>query len=96
MTVKKIDIIKNIISELGLTHEDSRDIFKKFTDLIKYESQKKDIKISNFGTFSFVRTTKRIGRDPKTKKRYIIKPRKKLVLRASNRVKRRLNWETKY
>tara|TARA_X000000368_G_scaffold90038_1_gene68736 strand:+ start:1991 stop:2266 length:276 start_codon:yes stop_codon:yes gene_type:complete len=91
MTVKKIDIIKNIISEIGLTHKDSRDIFEKFTDLIKSESRKKDIKISNFGTFSYVRTPKRIGRDPKTKKTYIIRPRKKLALRASSKVKRRLN-----
>ncbi len=91
MTVKKIDIIKNISHDLEISTVRSKNFFETFIELVKTVSSNKDIKLSGFGTFSYVQTLKRIGRNPKTKKTYIITPRKKLSLRVSNHVRRGLN-----
>ena len=59
--------------------------------MIKTESIKKAVKIKNFGTFKVQTTQKRIGRNPKTKESYIIRPLKKLNFTSSNLVKKELN-----
>ncbi len=95
MTLKKLNIIKNIKNELNISRNDSSELFESFLMHIKQASNDHDIKISNFGTFSYTKTPKRLGRNPKTKKTYIIEPRRKLSLRVSNHVRRILNWITK-
>ena len=50
---------------------------KLFTN--NYFFKKSNVKLSNFGTFSYKLTPERIGRNPKTKKEFIIKEQKNLV-----------------
>ncbi len=68
----------------------AKDLLESFIDIIKSNSSK-NIKISNFGTFSVKTTPERVGRNPKTKKEYIISKRKKLTFQASSVVKKNLN-----
>ena len=91
MTLKKLDIICNLKNELNISNNKSREFFESFLKHIKEVSKKHDLKIANFGTFSYAQTPKRLGRNPKTKKTYIINTRKKLNLRVSNHVRRILN-----
>ena len=69
---------------------DSKAILNSFINIIKKNKLKK-IKISNFGTFYFHTTPQRLGRNPKTKEEFIIPKRQKLILKASNAVKNKLN-----
>ena len=91
MSVSKNKIAKEISKTVDLTLNDSLSLLNSFTAIIKKESTIKKVKISRFGTFYFKETLKRIGRNPKTKESYIIKPRKKLNFRASNILKKILN-----
>ena len=55
------------------------------------ENKNKHINISNFGTFTYKETPKRIGRNPKTLQEFDIKPRQKLTFRPSKEVKQNIN-----
>ena len=83
------DIIEAISENVGLSLTDSSLIIEEIFEFILNELEKgDDVKISSFGTFSVRHKKSRIGRNPKTKESYIIKPRKKLNFRASNILKK--------
>ena len=88
----KLSISKNIANELGITLKDSKLLLDKFLLILKKESKLKKVKLSGFGTFYKHTTPNRIGRNPKTLESYIIKPTKKLVFKASVKIKETLNW----
>ena len=64
---------------------------KLFWAFIPARSKSKSIKLSGFGTFSFKKTPKRTGRNPKTKDSYIIPSLNKLNFKSSNKVKKQIN-----
>tara|TARA_Y100000748_G_scaffold212883_1_gene178533 strand:- start:254 stop:526 length:273 start_codon:yes stop_codon:yes gene_type:complete len=90
LSLGKKDIVNNISSEAFLLKSTAKDLLDTFINIIKSNSSK-NIKISNFGTFSMKTTPERVGRNPKTKKEYTISKRKKLVFKASTFVKNNLN-----
>ena len=91
MNITKALISKKISKETGLNIITSKKFLESFIKMIKMESIKKAVKIKNFGTFKVQTTQKRIGRNPKTKESYIIRPLKKLNFTSSNLVKKELN-----
>ena len=90
MSLGKKDIVNNISSETFLDRYTSKAILDSFINLIK-SNRSKNIKISNFGSFHNHETPQRIGRNPKTKEEFIIHKRKKLIFKASSKVKTNLN-----
>ena len=90
MSLRKKDIVNNIISEAQLSHNDSVLVLEKFIFLLKKRDEY-NIKISGFGRFFLHTAPKRIGRNPKTKKEYQIPPRTKLAFKASEKLKKTLN-----
>jgi len=91
-----LNITKKIISakisqQVNLTNDDSSLLLNLFFGLIRSQSKKKSVKISNFGTFGYKQTKERIGRNPKTLKEHKIKPIKKLNFKASSKVKNLIN-----
>jgi len=91
MSLGKRDIVKNISAEAHLTNLISSEILNCFISLIKSNSLNKTIKISNFGSFYYKKTPKRVGRNPKTKEEAIIDARRVVSFRASKELKRRIN-----
>ena len=91
MSLGKRDISKNISSKTRITSKDSLKILNKFIEVISTQSNNKNIKISNFGTFYIHNSPARIGRNPKTKEEFTISKRSKLLLKASSYVKNYLN-----
>ena len=91
MSVTKKDIIKNINKESLLTIADGTILLESFIQYIKKEAKSNKVKLSNFGTFSFKKTPKRIGRNPKTKDSYIISQLSKLNFKPSNKIKEKIN-----
>jgi len=73
-----------------LNRSESKAILESLLKIIKSNTSK-IVKISNFGSFYTHQSPKRIGRNPKTKKEYVIPKRKKLVFKASNNLKNILN-----
>ena len=91
MSLGKKDIVKNISSKAQIPLEPSSKLLDKFIDLICTESKTNKVKISKFGTFYFHQSPKRIGRNPITKKEYLINKRSKLSLKASHNIRNLIN-----
>ena len=91
MSMTKKDIAKEISNLTDLNKNLSIDILNKFLNILKKEIRTKTIKISRFGTFKVSLTPKRLGRNPKTKKTYVIEARNRLSFTASNHVRREIN-----
>ena len=92
MKLIKRNISKNITKNLKIKNYDSQLIVDSFFDVIKKNIYKNNIKISNFGSFLYMKTSSRIGRNPKTGAKYVIESFNKPVFRASARLKSYLNW----
>ena len=89
-SVTKKDLAKNISNKLGLSQKDSLFLVKHFFKfLINHHSNR--INIYNFGSFSYKKTPKRTGRNPKTLQEFTIKARKKVNFRPSEEVKKHIN-----
>ncbi len=91
MSLNKKYISKRISNSINIPINESKEILDKFLNTILSNSSSKKIKIKNFGTFNYVNTVQRFGRNPKTKESYIIKPMKKLLFKSSSILKKILN-----
>jgi len=91
MNFSKTEIVKNIRKESPVSSVDAKKLLESFLSLVKNKSKLKPVKLSSFGTFSFKKTPKRFGRNPKTKDSYIIPELNKLNFKPSNKVKENLN-----
>jgi nucleoid DNA-binding protein len=91
MSLTKNNIINNLKKNSLLSIGEASSIFESFLSLIKSKSKSKSVKLSGFGTFSFKKTPKRAGRNPKTKDSYIIPELNKLNFKPSSKVKEQIN-----
>jgi integration host factor subunit alpha len=91
MNHSKNDIVKDISKKSLVSSGDARNILESFLSIVKNKSKLRSVKLSSFGTFSFKKTPKRFGRNPKTKDSYIIPELNKLNFKPSNKVKENLN-----
>ena len=91
MNFSKINIIKNISKQSLVSSGDAANILGSFLLLIKDNAELKSVKLSRFGSFSFKKTPKRVGRNPKTKDSYIIPVLNKLNFKPSNKIKENIN-----
>ncbi len=90
MPVTKKDLAKNISIKLGLSQKDSLFFVKNFFKAL-IDNKNINININKFGTFSYKKTPKRIGRNPKTLEEFGIKARKRLSFKPSDDIKQRIN-----
>jgi len=90
--ISKLNILKNIKYHQGLPISFSEKIFDFIFEII-IEGLKRDnkLKIAGFGTFRVLQKNSRSGRNPKTKIKYEIKPRKVVVFSPSPQVKTKIN-----
>ena len=91
MNFSKTNIIKNISKKSLVSSADATSILESFLLLIKNKSKLRSVKLSGFGSFSFKKTPKRLGRNPKTKDSYIIPELNKLNFKPSNKIKENIN-----
>ena len=91
MNFSKINIIKNISKQSLVSSGDAANILGSFLLLIKDNAELKLVKLSRFGSFSFKKTPKRVGRNPKTKDSYIIPMLNKLNFKSSSKIKEKIN-----
>jgi integration host factor subunit alpha len=91
MSITKKNIIKNINKETAISIEDGAILLEAFLFLVKKHAKSNKVKLSSFGTFSFKKTPKRMGRNPKTCDSYIIPMLNKLNFKPSNILKDKIN-----
>ncbi len=91
-TLTRAQLSEVVYEEVGLSRNESSDLVESIINeisetLILGES----VKISSFGTFSVRQKGERQGRNPKTGEEVPIKPRRVLVFRASQVLRKRIN-----
>jgi len=91
MSLTKNNIINYLKKNSSLSVGEASSIFESFLSVIKTKSKSKSVKLSGIGTFSFKKTPKRAGRNPKTKDSYIIPELYKLNFKPSSKVKEQIN-----
>ena len=91
MNITKKIISFEISSNLDINKDISGTFLDRFLDLVKIEALNKSVKINKFGTFTYINTKTRKGRNPKTLKEYEILPVNKLKFKASSKTKDLLN-----
>ena len=88
INLTKKDLVNLIYMQLGFSKQLSEhlidDFFKTITVNLEIE---KNLKISNFGTFSIRQKNSRLGRNPKTKEEKIISKRNVVLFNASKKFK---------
>ena len=84
INLTKKDLVNFVYMQLGFSKQISEnlidDFFQTITNNLKIE---KNIKLSNFGTFSIRQKKSRIGRNPKTKEEKIISERNVVLFKPS-------------
>ena len=88
----KKDLANKLHKKLGFSKNYSLELVGDFFDTIISELINKNIiKISSFGTFEVFNKKERVGRNPKTKKEFVISARKVVRFKPSLLVKNKLN-----
>ena len=86
------NLSNQLYKKIGFSKSLSGKIVDNFFEIIISELIKTSkIKISSFGTFKVIKKNERLGRNPKTKIEYKIKPRKVVSFKTSSLVKKNLN-----
>ena len=92
LNLTKKEIINSVFMQIGFSKKMSESILEDImTDIVKNLKKFKVVKISNFGTFHIRFKKSRIGRNPKTKEKKIIKERNVVLFKPSKDFKNYIN-----
>ena len=91
-TITRAQLSEAVYQEVGLSRNESADLLEAVLNEISGAlAQGQAVKISSFGSFSVRSKGQRIGRNPKTGEEVPILPRRVLVFRPSQLLKKRIN-----
>ena len=90
----KKEISQTLYAKFGISLSFSQSFFDDFifflSEILKNE---KKFNLKNFGSFKIIQKKERVGRNPIDKKEHIIKARKVIVFKISNKLKKEINNE---
>ena len=89
--LKKIDIIKDLSEKSGYSSNYSKKVINDLIESILQNIKNGNFNLKNIGSFLVTSKKARIGRNPKTKKEYIISQRKSVSFKASKSLLTKLN-----
>ena len=89
--LKKIDIVKNLSSKTGLSISLSKKLVDDLIESFYFVLKKENLIIKNIGVFKKKFKKERLGRNPKTKKEFIINKRYTISFKASKKLQTNLN-----
>ncbi len=91
-TITRAQLGEAVYQEVGLSRNESADLLESVLGQIcEALAREETVKISSFGSFTVRRKGQRVGRNPKTGEEVPILPRKVLVFRPSQVLKKRIN-----
>jgi integration host factor subunit alpha len=91
-TITRAQLSEAVYQEVGLSRNESAELLEAVLRQIANSlARDETVKISSFGSFSVRRKGRRIGRNPKTGEEVPILPRRVLVFRPSQVLKKRIN-----
>ena len=96
LRLKKIDIVKNIFLNIGISSSYSAKIVNDLIYILISElCLHGKVKIKNFGSFKIQSKNKRIGRNPRNNKEYEVSARIITKFKAAEELKIRINHNDK-
>ncbi len=91
-TITRAQLGEAVYQEVGLSRNESAELLESVLGHISEAlAREETVKISSFGSFTVRRKGQRVGRNPKTGEEVPIFPRKVLVFRPSQVLKKRIN-----
>ena len=87
----KNDIIVDLSKKTGFSLNLSKKIFSDLLNILIDKINKNELNLKNFGTFKLINKKERIGRNPNTKKEFIISARKSIRFSCSKNMLNILN-----
>lgn len=92
MTLTKNDIVEHLLTELGLPRNQTAQIVTSMIELIKSTLESgEDLLISGFGKFCVKTKNQRRGRNPATGEDLMLKGRKTVTFKCSNKLRDKIN-----
>ena len=92
VNLTKKEIINSVFMQIGFSKKMSESVLEDIlSDIVKSLKKYKVVKISNFGTFHIRFKKSRVGRNPKTKEKKIIKERNVVLFKPSKDFKEFIN-----
>ena len=92
LNLTKKDIINSLYLQIGYPKKVTENVLEDLFNIIFDELKKNGkVKITNFGTFTVRKKNSRIGRNPKTKEKKIIKERNVILFKPSTDLKKYIN-----
>lgn len=83
INLKKKDIVKDLSKKIGFSSNFSKKIIDDLVDIILVNIKTGNFNFKDIGTFKIISKKERLGRNPKTKKEYIISKRKSVTFTPS-------------
>ena len=92
MTLNKEKLATRLQIEIGITKPESLDIVENLFEIMKATlANGEDLLISGFGKFSVREKKERVGRNPQTKEKMMLRERKVVVFKSSGSLRERVN-----
>ena len=92
INLTKQEIVNSIYMQIGYSKKISENFLEDFFEIIFENLKKKSkVKIAKFGTFEVRFKNRRIGRNPRTKKKVEITDRKVILFKPSKELKKKIN-----
>ena len=92
VNLTKKDLVNAVYMQVGFSKQISEKLIEEFFSIIILNLiNKKNVKISKFGSFSIRSKNSRIGRNPKTKEAKTISERKVVLFKPSKDFKKLIN-----
>ncbi len=91
-TLTRADLVESVVENVGLPRHEAAELVESvLQELSSTLACGEPVKLSSFGSFGIREKRQRIGRNPKTGEEVPITPRRVLVFRASNIMKKRID-----
>ena len=90
-SLKKKDLVNNLSLKTGFSLNYSKKIIDDFIEIIIQNIKSGQLILKNIGSFKVIYKNERIGRNPKTKKKFLISSRKTISFIPSKNISDDLN-----
>ena len=89
---KKIELSKILSNKLGFSVLYSKKLIDDFINILSSNIKiNNSTSLKNLGSFKIIQKKERVGRNPKTKKKYIISSRNSIVFYPSKKLLKKIN-----
>lgn len=90
-TLTRSHLIKSLSEKLALSSSQASELFESTLEMmLRSLSDQESVKIAGFGSFVIRQKGKRIGRNPKTMKESLIKPRSVVLFKPSAHLRKKV------